>query len=254
MESTYPETADIDTSSDPYARRFAGPTGQWMLDVQKTIAMALLPADTDLGVLDVGGGHGQLAVPLCEAGYRVTVLGSAESCRHRVAGIVADGRCRFVVGNAIDLPFESASFETVLSFRMLTHCKAWPKLVSELCRVARSSVIVDYPTSQSLNRVAPALFDAKKNLEGDLTRKWRLFRHEEVTDAFAANGFRLKRREAQFFLPMVLHRMLKCRSVSVALERACRALGLTQRWGSPVIAQFVKEERGSRTPVRPSVA
>ena len=241
MESIYPETADIETSSDAYATRFAGPAGQWMLDVQKTITMGFLTDDRDVGILDVGGGHGQLAVPLCEAGYRVTVLSSAESCRKRIAGIVADGRGRFVVGNVIDLPFEDASFDTVISFRMLTHCEHWPRLVSELCRVARSSIIVDYPTSQSMNRIAPALFKAKKNLEGD-TRVWRLFRHEEVLKAFGENGFQLKQREAQFFLPMVLHRVLKCRTVSVALERACRSLGLTQRWGSPVIAEFCRSK------------
>jgi 2-polyprenyl-3-methyl-5-hydroxy-6-metoxy-1,4-benzoquinol methylase len=238
MDATaYPETADIETSSDRYARRFAGTAGAWMLDVQQTIAMAFLPRDRSLGILDVGGGHGQLAVPLCEAGYRVTVLSSAESCRKRIAACVDAGQCRFVVGNVLESPFADASYETVLSFRMLTHCGRWPELVGELCRVARAAVIVDYPTSQSLNCIAPALFGAKKSLEGD-TRTWRLFRHAEVRDAFAARGFALRRREAQFFLPMVLHRVLKCRTVSVALERACRTAGLTSRWGSPVIAEF----------------
>jgi 2-polyprenyl-3-methyl-5-hydroxy-6-metoxy-1,4-benzoquinol methylase len=238
MDATpYPETADIETSSDRYARRFAGAAGAWMLDVQKTVTMAFLPHDRSLGILDVGGGHGQLAVPLCDAGYRVTVLSSAASCRTRIAACVETGRCRFVVGNVLEIPFEDRSFETVISFRMLTHCGRWPDLVGELCRVARAAVIVDYPTSQSLNCVAPALFGAKKRLEGD-TRTWRLFRHAEVRDAFAAHGFRLRRRDAQFFLPMVLHRVLKCRTVSFALERACRTAGLTSRWGSPVIAEF----------------
>ena len=40
-------------------------------------------------MLDVGGGHGQLAIPLCRAGYRVTVLGSDASCRRRLEALVA---------------------------------------------------------------------------------------------------------------------------------------------------------------------
>jgi len=36
----------------------------------------------------------------------------------------------------------------------------------------------------------------------------------------------------------VLHRMLKCRGLSAFLEGACRALGLTRLWGSPVIIEM----------------
>jgi len=42
-------------------------------------------------------------------------------------------------------------------------------------------VIVDYPCSQSLNRISPALFTAKKRLEGN-TRPWTLFRHSQIAD------------------------------------------------------------------------
>ena len=191
----------------------------------------------DASVLDVGGGHGQLAVPLCRAGWRVTVLGSDESCRHRIQSIVDSGACRFRVGDVVRLPFPDNSFDVALSFRLLTHCERWPELVRELCRVARQAVIVDYPTGQSLNAVAPALFGAKKKFEKN-TRTWALFRHRQVIDEFAKNGFVPAETKKQFFLPMVLHRMLKCRAASAALEAFCRALGLTRRWGSPVIVRM----------------
>jgi 2-polyprenyl-3-methyl-5-hydroxy-6-metoxy-1,4-benzoquinol methylase len=233
----FPETADIETSSDDYATRFAGPAGAWMLEVQERITLDFLAEAPGAAVLDVGGGHGQLCAPLCREGYDVTVLGSAESCRHRIARLVDGGACRFVVGNVIELPFEDGSFDTVLAFRLLTHCGRWPQLVAELCRTARRAVIVDYPTGQSLNCIAPMLFGAKKKLEKN-TRTWRLFRHAEVVKAFEDRGFRTARRRAQFFLPMVLHRTLKSRRVSATLERACRALGLTERWGSPVIVEM----------------
>lgn len=240
----FPETADIETSSDAYAARFAGPAGAWMLHVQERITLGFLADTPGASVLDVGGGHGQLAVPLCRRGYRVTVLGSAESCRKRIAGVVDAGQCRFQVGNVVALPFSDRSFDAVISFRLLTHCGQWARLVAELCRVARDRVIVDYPTSQSLNRIAPALFGAKKRIEGN-TRTWRLFRHREVLDAFERNGFRLDRRRAQFFLPMVLHRVLRNRAISSALEAACRGLGLTALWGSPVILRMVRRSASS---------
>lgn len=231
------ETADIETSSDDYASRFAGPVGEWMLETQERITVAMLPPAPSTTVLDVGGGHGQLALPLCRRGFPVTVLGSDASCRRRIAGVVESGACRFVVGNVVDLPFPDGSFDVVLSFRLLPHCAAWVDLIRELCRVARGSVIVDYPTSEGVNALAPALFGAKKKLEGN-TREWRMFRHAEVEAEFLKHGFVLTQRTPQFLVPMVLHRALKCRGLSVAMEAAGRGLGLTARWGSPVIAAF----------------
>jgi hypothetical protein len=160
--------------------------------------------------------------------------------RHRPA--VAAGRVQFVTGDILALPFPDGAFDFVLSVRLLPHCGRWPALVAELCRVARRAVIVDYPTLESLNRVAPALFGAKKRLEGN-TRTFTLFTHREIAEAFAAAGYAPAGRIGEFFLPMVLHRTLRCRPCSAALEAACRGLGLTKRWGSPVIARFSRNGR-----------
>jgi ubiquinone/menaquinone biosynthesis C-methylase UbiE len=147
-----------------------------------------------------------------------------------------------VAGDVIALPFPDNTFDVVLCFRLLTHCERWPELVRELCRVARQAVIVDYPTGQSLNAIAPALFGAKKKFEKN-TRTWALFRHRQVIGEFAKNGFEPVATKKQFFLPMVLHRMLKCRALSAALEAVCRALGLTRLWGSPVIVFRISMEQ-----------
>jgi 2-polyprenyl-3-methyl-5-hydroxy-6-metoxy-1,4-benzoquinol methylase len=239
MSPVYKETADIETSSDAYAARFAGATGRWMLTVQERIVLGRLREKPQASVLDVGGGHGQLAAPLCREGYAVTVQGSDAVCRRRIAALADAGRCRFVVGDCLKLPFSDAAFECVLCFRLITHCADWPALIGQLCRVARRAVIVDYPTSQSLNCLAPALFGAKKRMEGN-TRAWRLFRHAEIEAQFARHGWRVNFRTGQFFFPMVLHRVLKCKPVSAGLEGAARGLGLTRPWGSPVILEAVK--------------
>ena len=237
------ETADIETSSEGYAARFSGPVGAWMLGVQERIVRRLLQELPAGPILDVGGGHGQLALPLAAAGREVTVLGSDASCARRLAPGIAGGRVRFVAGDVLALPFPDRSVDVVLCFRLLPHCDAWGRLVAELCRVARTAVIADYPTSESLNRIAPALFGAKKRLEGN-TRTFRLFTHREIEAAFAAGGFAPSGRVGQFFLPMVLHRALRCRPCSAALESLCRGLGLTRRWGSPVVARFSRKEDG----------
>lgn len=245
--SPYPETADIETSNDDYATRFRGAVGAWMLAVQERGVFKLLRGRVSAGarILDVGGGHGQLAFPLSGGGYDVQVIGSAPSCRHRIAPLVDAGTCGFEVGNVIELPYPDRSFDAVVSVRMLTHCGAWEKLVSEMCRVSRGPVITDYPTGQSLNAAAPALFNAKKKFEKN-TRTWRLFRHAEVASAFHAAGFSETGRYAQFFLPMVIHRALKCRPVSAFLEGVCRGLGLTRLWGTPVIVRMERRDAISK--------
>lgn len=247
----FPETADIATASDDYAGRFAGSVGAWMLKVQEDAVLELLHDHPGVAVLDVGGGHGQLAAPLCREKYPVTVVGSSEACRRRIAALVdaslpaigpaQAGQCRFQVANILKLPFADRSFDTVLCFRLVTHCARWEELIGELCRVAARAVIVDYPTSQSLNCAAPRLFGAKKKLEGN-TREFRLFRHAEIIGAFARHGFVPVRRSGQFFLPMVLHRRLKCRPLSVVLEFLLRQFGLVRHWGSPVIMELRRQE------------
>ena len=235
----FPETADIETSSDDYASRFKGSSGQWLLDVQEQIALDLLKKQSPpcRTVLEVGGGHGQLAIPLVRDGYEVTITGSAPSCEHRVMSITQSGKAKFVIANNIALPFPDKSFDAVFCFRLITHCDQWPVLIKELCRVARHCVIADYPTSQSVNAIAPALFNAKKKFEVN-TRTWTLFRHEQIRHEFEKNGWKLADHRGQYFFPMVIHRMLKCRPVSASLEGITRLLGLNNWLGSPVIVRM----------------
>jgi 2-polyprenyl-3-methyl-5-hydroxy-6-metoxy-1,4-benzoquinol methylase len=237
--SDFPETADIETSSADYASRFAGEVGAWFLDVQARTLAALMTAPPGSRVLDVGGGHGQVAGPLCGRGYRVTVQGSAPCCAARLQPLLDAGQCEFRIGNVLALPFADGAFDAVTCFRLLPHCERWPELVGELCRVARAEIVVDYPAQSSLNVIAPALFGAKQRFEKN-TRTWRSFRHAEVRAAFARHGWAVTARRGQFFLPMVLHRALAARRVSAALEGVCRALGLTRLLGSPVIARAVR--------------
>lgn len=228
------EDADVETSSDAYALRFRGAVGAWFLDVQARTTLALLAPFPGARVLDVGGGHGQLAGPLADAGHAVTVYGSDERCRARVDALVAAGRVRFASGDLMHAPFEDRSFDVALSFRLLPHVAAWPALVAELCRLAARAVVVDYPTRRSVNAFAGAFFDAKKNVERD-TRPFAVFSDREVADAFAAHGFRVTARRPQFLFPMALHRAHGRGGLGRALEAVPRALRVTQALGSPVI-------------------
>ncbi len=233
------EAPDIETSSEAYVKRFAGPVGAWFLRVQEQAVLHLLSMYPAATILEVGGGHGQLTGALVSCGYGVTVFGSDKRCMQRIRGLVESRRCRFVTGDLLHLPYTDRAFDVVISLRLLPHMEAWPALIGELSRVARRAVIVDYPTVRSLNCLSPMLFPAKRLAEGD-TRFYRNFHDSEVAGEFGRRGFISRQRLPQFFWPMVLHRVLGRPGVSAGLERVARIAQLIRWFGSPVIASFTR--------------
>lgn len=225
---------DVHTASDVYADRFAGETGVWMLDRQYELVRAALRAIGATTVLEVGGGHAQLALRLAAEGFDVTVAVSGEEALMRLQ----DSPVATLVAPLDDLPFETASFDAVLSVRLLCHTDEWRGLVREFARIARCGVIVDYPIRSGWQRIAPFLFAWKRRIEKS-THPWIQFTHEEIASAFEKSGFGLKSREGQFALPMVLHRMVGNDKWSARWERrSFRWKRLRERAG-PVIALAV---------------
>jgi ubiquinone/menaquinone biosynthesis C-methylase UbiE len=240
--SHFPETADIETSSDGYAQRFAGEVGAWFLRVQEDATLRLLHAVPNARILDVGGGHGQLTPALVRHGYHVTVLGSDVSCQKRLQPLLARQLCTFDIGNILALPYADQQFDVVVSYRLLPHVQAWQQCIAELTRVAQQAVLIDYPAICSVNYIAPLLFKVKKGLEGN-TRPYTSFKEQELLAVFHTHGFYRADRFAEFFLPMVLHRMMRFQSLSWSLEAICRVSGLTAMFGSPVILKLLRSRQ-----------
>lgn len=238
----FPETPDIASSSEDYARRFSGEVGDWFLRLQARATLKMLEAMPGASVLDVGGGHGQLAEPLIQQGYRVTVLGSAQRCSQRIHKLVENGSCAFKVGNLLDLPFEDRTFDVAISYRVLSHLTNWERFLGELCRVADKAVVVDYAEKRSINAVAPLLFQYKKRLEGN-TRPFSCYRQSTLLNVFHSLGYVRAGSYPQFFFPMALHRALQSAWISAQMEHVCRGLGLTALFGSPVILKLIRKDR-----------
>jgi SAM-dependent methyltransferase len=232
------EDADVETSSERYALRFAGAVGRWFLQRQASLTLELLRPWPGARVLDVGGGHGQLTRPLLEAGHPVTVYASsAAACGGEVRALAEAGRVELQCGDLRHAPWDDRAFDAVLSFRLLPHARDWPALARELGRLAARVVLVDYPTVRSVNAVSGLLFGAKRRVEGD-TRPFTVFRDREVVEEFAAGGFRPTARRPQFFFPMVLHRALRSAALARGLEAAAETARLTRALGSPVLLRL----------------
>ena len=184
----FPETADIETSSEDYALRFSGEIGAWLLKVQEEATLQMLDSYPNAKILDVGGGHGQLTNALVQNGYQVTVLGSADICKIKIQHFIDRNLCSFKVGNILTLPYPDRAFDIVVSYRLLSHVSQWQQFLSELATVARQAVIVDYPAVRSVNYIAPYLFQLKKGIEGN-TRSFTCFQESELLEVFKPLGF-----------------------------------------------------------------
>lgn len=187
-------------------------------------------------VLDVGGGHAQLAIPLAAAGYDLTVLGSSLSCGERLSRLAASGAVKstFVTGDLLNLPFPDGSYDAVISLRLLSHVHRWHQLVRELTRVARHAILIDYPSLTSVNLAVPLLFKLKKKVERN-TRSFLCFTRKEVSDAFRQNGYFISDARPEFFLPMALHRAFNNLPFTERSERFFEILRLTRFLGSPIL-------------------
>lgn len=232
------EDADVETASDEYAKRFDSSVGQWMLATQLGITEHLLRDLPSAKVLDVGGGHGQIAPALARNGRVVSVLASSSlAVSSHLRPSLASGAVQLLTGDLRNPPVEPKSFDAVVSYRLLAHANDLRGLIAGLCRAARLAVIVDYATTRSFNAGAELLFAAKKRVERN-TRPFLVMRDADLAAIFASHGFRRSERRPQFFWPMALHRGLNSRSASQGLEGVARVLGLRKLLGSPVIARF----------------
>jgi ubiquinone/menaquinone biosynthesis C-methylase UbiE len=233
MSAVVKETPDIETASDSYAQRFAGAAGRYLLSEQDAAIRAVLKGWRGGTVLDVGGGHAQLTPLLRTLSSNVLVFGSDARSLERVRRDFPD--CPTATGDLLELPFATRSFDAVVAVRLLPHVRNWPRLLAELCRVARSTVVVDYPRTTGLNGLlTPFLFSVKKRLEGN-TRHYRNFRDAEIDEMLHACGFEVHERKAQFLLPMVVHRRANGLAALRGVEHAAKLLRITQAVGSPVV-------------------
>lgn len=228
---------DIASSTDDYARRFAGAIGEWMLHVQQSAISDLMQPWPDANVLDVGGGHAQVTPPLMAAGHEVLALVSTDGAGERLRRLYPDAN--LLVGDINQPPLPDRSVDVAVSVRMMAHVVDWRGFVAELCRVADKAVIIDFAVDSGANAFSSALFALKKKFEGN-TREFASQARADVVACFAENGFTVDGQVGQFVVPMVVHRKLKSPAVSGALEGLCRPVAA--RFGNPVILRATRQE------------
>jgi len=237
------EKPDIESSTEDYAHRFSGPIGKWFIKVQSDIlGNQLSIKEKGQTIIDFGGGHGQNVHSVLSSGHHLTVLGSTKECSNLIQPHIKNGDIDFLTGSLLSSSLESHQFDICLSFRMLPHLENWKDHIQELCRVAKTTVIIEFPNKKSVNVVSGLFFGMKKAIEKN-TRPFSLFEIKEVQREFEKRNFQLTEKIGQYSFPMAFYRILKCPIMAKLIEYPFRILGLSNIYGSPFICSFEKRSK-----------
>jgi len=227
--------ADADVAEGFDALRFGGPIGEFVAGEEARVITAFVGDVAGASVLDVGTGTARAALALAERGAQVTGLDySREMLRvGQVRVARAAARIGLLRGDATHLPFADRRFDVTVSVRLLMHMPDWRATLTELCRVTRRRLVIDYPARRSAAAIQSA---ARRVLHaaGRSTEPYRVFGDGAIEAVCRAAGFRVHDRHRHFVLPIALHKAVAARGFTSASEGALRSLGVTGLVGSPV--------------------
>jgi 2-polyprenyl-3-methyl-5-hydroxy-6-metoxy-1,4-benzoquinol methylase len=186
-------------------------------------------------ILDVGSGTGRAALQLAQAGADVTGIDASDEMLAvaRQRAVELGVTVHFQTGDAHALGFPDRSFDTVVSLRVLMHTPGWQRCLTELCRVARARVVIDYPSSRSAASIQSL---ARRILHacGVATEPYRVFPDATIRGVLGTSGFRIRAVHRQWVLPIALHKALNSRRLTLGVEGLLERLGLLKLFGSPV--------------------
>ncbi|HXW03708.1 MAG TPA: class I SAM-dependent methyltransferase [Vicinamibacterales bacterium] len=217
------------------ALRFSGPIGSMLAEDQEQVLTSFLAPSADLTILDVGTGTGRAAIALARRGAAVTGVDASDTMlavarrRAREAGAAVT----FEQGDAHALEYADRSFDAVVCLRVIMHTPDWRGSLAELCRVARTRVVFDYPALVSAAALQAA-YRRGAAAAGARVEAYRVFSDRMIRAALAAQGFRVRAAHRQFVLPVALHKRIGSARLTRAVEAGLAAAGLRALCGSPV--------------------
>ncbi|MDQ3068126.1 MAG: class I SAM-dependent methyltransferase [Acidobacteriota bacterium] len=217
------------------ALRFSGAIGRMLLETQEALLVEALAPGPGRSIVDVGTGTGRAALALAKTGADVIGIdASAEMLavaerRAREQGIAV----RFERGDAHALPLADRSVDGAVCLRVLMHTPDWRVCLGELCRVSRSRIVFDFPSSTS----AAAVQAGARRLAmaaGMKTEAYRVMSAGAVRRELARHGWRVRTDHRQFVLPIAFHKAVGSAGITRALEGSLAAVGLLRLLGSPI--------------------
>jgi SAM-dependent methyltransferase len=227
--------ADADVAAAFDALRFGGPIGALVADEEARAIIRFVGDVAGARVLDVGTGTARAALAIAERGAAVTGLDYSREMLRVGQGRVAKAGSpvRLLRGDAQRLPFTDRRFDVTVSVRLLMHVPDWRACLTELCRVTRRRLVIDYPARASAAAIQAMTRRVVHGL-GRPTEPYRVFADSTIDAVCRAAGFRVVERHRHFVLPIALHKTIGTPGFTSASEGFLRRIGLTGLVGSPV--------------------
>jgi ubiquinone/menaquinone biosynthesis C-methylase UbiE len=236
----YTYYAREDTANEYEEDRYGSLFGKHLRALEIDKYLSLLAPEGN--VLDVGTGSGKLFSALTEMERNVMGVDASE----RMISLLREkykqhgAKERLLVADALKLPFDDESFNSIVSSRLLMHLYDWRRGITEVCRVAKKEVILDFPPVFGFTIVVPLVNVFKRLLRLDGT-PYRVFSLRAVMQEFKKNGFTVVAVHRLFFLPIGVHRRLDNVELSMGMENKFGTLGLTRSFGGPVLVKAIRQ-------------
>jgi ubiquinone/menaquinone biosynthesis C-methylase UbiE len=232
---SYRVYADPETARTFDSERFGSAIGEFIKQTQERIVFSTLPDVSGWRVIDIGAGTGRFTIAFLDRGSDVTACDASAEMLNVLQSKIAKGS-RSVQTETIDaqeLTFPDKSFDCAVSFRLLMHVIDWQKALSEICRVSKDWVVFDFPARRGFLRLTPLFHFLRKPFSNNL-QAYKILSLPEVQQILRSNNFNIVSQDDGYFLPIVVHRMMRSPGLSRTVEKAFAGIRLTKLFGSPV--------------------
>lgn len=140
----------FDTFFEDYDSWYTTQMGAFVDELETETAFSLLQPKAGMRILDVGCGTGNFSLKLAQLGARVTGIDIAENMLNQATAKTANTHLpiQFLKGNAAHMPFQSNSFDAVLSMTAFEFIPNPYEVYLEMKRILKPGGIIVIGTIQ----------------------------------------------------------------------------------------------------------
>ena len=197
-----------------YDQRWQTPGGRYTFDSQAKIVQSICSLWLSKHSLEIGCGTGRFSVLVGSLHENLTVVDLANSMlrktkqrvkEHQLEGSVQ----KYVNASAYDLPFESKSFDAIVSINVFSHLEYPLKVLEEIVRIHRNNgrLLISFPNLYSYYLI-PGLFVnmQKQSLQRRVYSRW--YKPSDIFKMMSGTGYEILSVTGNTHIPKSLDRLV----------------------------------------------